>query len=112
MMNFILCPHKSFAWYYIDDIIIFFKTLENHLGHLNIIFSLFNKISIYLKNTKIYLDYPLIILLGQWVDEFGLTISEKWIAAIWELKFPEILKDFKTYLGFTGWLHQYIPYYI
>ena len=104
MINFILYPHKSFTWYYINNIIIFFKILENHTEYLNIIFSLFNEIEICLKDIKTYLNYLLIILLDQQVDEFGLTILEKQIAAIWELKFPETLKDLETYLDFTSWL--------
>ena len=101
-MDSILRPHKSFAWYYIDDIVIFSKILKDHLEYFNIIFSLFNKIDICLKDTKTYLAYPSIILLGQWVDGFELTTLEEWITAIQELKFPEMLKDLKTYLDFTG----------
>src|SRR2546421_3253889 len=63
MMNMILCSHKFFAHCYINDIIIFSKTLENHLQHLNTIFNLFNKFEITFKKIKTYLDYLSIILL-------------------------------------------------
>src|SRR2546427_13290808 len=102
MMDSILRSHKNFARCYIDDIIIFSKILKDYLGHLNIIFSLFNEIGICLKDTKTYLGYSSIILLGQRVDGFRLTTLEKRIAAIRELKFPETLKDLETYLDFIN----------
>src|SRR5436190_20646675 len=63
MMNIILHSHKFFAYCYIDDIVIFSKILENHLQHLNTVFSLFDKLKITLKKVKTHLEYLLIILL-------------------------------------------------
>ena len=39
--NFILQSHKYFVKAYIDNIIIFNRTLKKHLKHLRIIFELF-----------------------------------------------------------------------
>src|SRR5437667_12266562 len=63
MINMIFHSHKFFVCYYINDIIIFLKILENHLQHLNMIFSLFNRLEITLKKIKTHLDYLSIILL-------------------------------------------------
>ena len=112
MMNMILHSHKFFAHCYIDDIIIFSKTLENHLQHLNMIFNLFNRLEIIFKRIKTHLDYSSIILLDQWVDDFDMTSSKKWIAVLQDLSFSEIFKDFEIYLDLTEWLCQYISYYV
>src|SRR5436190_6561458 len=82
MMNMILCSHKFFAHCYIDDIVIFSKTLENHLQHLNMIFNLFNRLEITFKKIKTHLDYLSIILLDQQVDDFDMTFLKKQIAAL------------------------------
>src|SRR5438034_6075644 len=63
MMNMILHSHKFFVCCYIDNIVIFSKILENHFQHLNMIFSLFNRLEITFKKIKTHLDYLLIILL-------------------------------------------------
>src|SRR5213078_480930 len=63
MMNMILQSHKFFMCCYIDNIVIFLKILQNHLQHLNTIFSLFDKLKIMLKKVKTHLEYSSIILL-------------------------------------------------
>ena len=100
-MNMIFCSHKFFACCYIDDIVIFSKTLENHLQHLNMIFSLFNKLEITFKKVKTHLDYSSIILLNQQVDDFDMTSSKKQIVVLQNLSFSETFKDLKIYLDLT-----------
>src|SRR5947207_10482812 len=77
MMNMIFCSHKFFVCCYIDNIVIFSKTLENHLQHLNMIFSLFNKLRIILKKIKTHLNYSSIILLDQQMNNFDMITSQK-----------------------------------
>ena len=77
MMNMIFKSHKFFVCCYIDDIIIFLKTLKNHFKHLNIVFNLFDKLKITLKEIKTHLNYSLIILLSQQINDFDMTSSKK-----------------------------------
>ena len=111
MTNKILWSYRDFAQLYINDLIIFSKTLKNHKKHLSIIFFLFDRFEISLNRVKTYLEYLSIILLNQQVNKFDMTISEKQIVIIQELKFLKTLKDFEIYLNLTDWLHQYILYY-
>ena len=97
----IFWSYKDFAWSYINDLIIFSKTLKNHKRHFSIIFFLFDRFEISLNKVKIYFKYSFIIFLNQWVNEFDMTISEKQIAVIWELKFSETFKNLEIYLSFT-----------
>jgi hypothetical protein len=98
IINIILRPHRQFIRYYIDDIIIFFKTFKEYIEYLNTIFELFNRIGITLKNSKIYLDYPSIILLKQRINDLDMTCAENRIAAFKNLQFPQTLKNLKKYL--------------
>src|SRR5436190_10038214 len=101
MMNMILQFHKFFTCCYIDNIIIFSKILQNHLQHLNTIFSLFNKLKIMLKEIKTHLEYSSIILLDQQVNDFSMTSLKKRIAVLQNLSFSETLKDLEIYLNLT-----------
>ncbi len=110
-MDRILRPYRDFARGYVDDIVVYSRTLEDHLHHLSQVFALFQGLGISLEPTKSYLGYPSVTLLGQRVDGLGLSTAEEKIRAIANLKFPLTLKELETYLGLTGWLREKVPYY-
>ena len=101
MMNMIFYSHKFFVCCYINDVVIFSKTLENQFQHLNMIFNLFNRLEITLKRIKTHLDYSFIILLDQQVDNFDMISLKKQIVILQDLSFSETLKNFKIYLDLT-----------
>lgn len=107
----ILRPHRAYARAYMDDIVVFSKTLTDHISHLRALFSLFNGLRICLSPAKSFLGYPSVSLLGQRVDGFGLTTSTKKLEAISSFQFPRSLRELESYVGLTGWLRNYIPYY-
>ena len=106
-----LRPFKDFAKAYVDDIIIFSYTLEEHLKHLRQIFQLFRRMRVSLSPTKSFIGYPSVTLLGQRVDGLGMSTTNEKVAAITSLRFPENLRDLEIFLGLTGWLRSSIPRY-
>src|SRR5205809_4572371 len=101
MTDKILQSYRNFAQLYINDLIIFSKTLKDHKKHFSIIFFLFDRFEISLNKVKTYFRYSSIIFLDQQVNRIDMTISEKQIAVIQELKFSETLKDLEIYLNLT-----------
>jgi hypothetical protein len=110
-MDRLLWEHRGFARGFIDDIVIFSKTLSEHLVHLRRIFTLFSKLRISLSPLKSYLGFPSIKLLGQRVDGLGLTTADEKLEALTKITFPFTLKELETYLGLSGWLRSYVPFY-
>ena len=111
MIDKILRPFRSFARAYVNDIVIFSNTLEEHIEHLNLVFQCLENFNICLSPAKSYVGYPSVALLGQRVDALGLATAEDKLAAITRLAFPRTLRSLERYLGLTGYLRQYIPYY-
>ena len=107
----ILRAHRSYTRAYIDNIVVFSKTLEDHLIHLNEVFNLLASLDIVLAPTKTFLGFPSTTLLGQKVDSFGMAAALEKIQAISGLAFPITLQDLEHYLGLTGWMRDYVPYY-
>jgi hypothetical protein len=109
-MNNIL---REYSWVktYIDNVIVFSKTLKEHLEHLNHLFALFEKLNITLKTKKTYLEYLSIPLLKQKVNSLEFTIAENKLKTIVKLSFWKILKDLKRYLEVIDWLRDYVTYY-
>ena len=97
---------------YVDDVVIFFKTFEEHVSHLRAIFDLFVKLSIFIKSSKAFFDYSNVQLLDQHVDFFDLSIAEDKLKVISMLRFSRTLREFEIYLDMTNWLRQYVSYYV
>ena len=107
----LLRPFKAFAKGYVDDIVIFSETLEEHISHLRQVFALFRAVGVILKAIKSFIGYPNVQLLGQRVDSFGLSTPSERLQAISRLMFPRTLAALETYLGMTGYLRNYIAWY-
>lgn len=107
----VLRAYRKFARAYIDDIVIFSRTLEEHVVHLRQVFDVLKKNNISVKPTKAFIGYPSVRLLGQKVDSLGLATTEEKLAAIAKLKFPTTLRQLETYLALTGWLREYVEHY-
>ena len=109
--DLMLKDFRGFARTYIDDIVFFSMSLNEHVEHLDKGFQRLSEYDVTLSPKKSFLGYPSIVLLGQIVDAFGMTTSEEKLAAIAKLSFPRTLKDLETYLGMTGWMRNYVPFY-
>ena len=107
----ILREFKTFCKVYINDIIIFSKTLQTHIQHFHLIFDLFTNLNINLFSIKSFLDYSTIQLLKLKVDAFELSTSKEKLKVIASLKFFKLLQDLKIYLEFTEWFRNYIFFF-
>ena len=107
----ILLHKYPWAKAYIDDVVIASKTLEEHIQHLQTLFQLFSKMNISINPSKAFIGYPSIRILGQHVDSLGLSTDAEKLEAIAKLQFPKTLKQLEIYLGLTGYLRQYVPFY-
>ncbi len=111
MIDQVLQPHQAYSKAYMDDIVIYSKSLLEHVDHLKAIFQTLYELNIALKPTKLFIGYSSVQLLGQKVDMFSLSTAKEKLQAISELEFPKLLKQLEIYLGMTSYLRQYIPFY-
>ncbi len=111
-MDKLLVDQKYYYCIFIDNIIIFLDTLDNHLKHLDDIFTLFKSRDIVLSLTKSFIRYPLIKLLGFYINTFGLSLTVQRTQGFRNLVFLKTLKALKTYLSTTGFLYIMILYFV
>ena len=67
--------------------------------------------NITIKPSKGFLGYPSVALWGQKVGYFGLSTSVEKLKAIAKIRFPRTLRLLEHYLGLTGYLREYVPFY-
>jgi hypothetical protein len=89
VMQNVLAPFLwIFALVYIDDIVVFSLTFEDHVEHLNQVFSAIANANITLSPAKCHLAYQSLLLLGQKVSRLGLSTHKEKVDAILQLSEP------------------------
>lgn len=94
-----------------DDIIYRAKSLLDLFKKLHILFDILLEYNISMIQSKSFLNYPNVGLLGQKISFLGLTTSKKKFRAIKLFNYPKTLGALEYYLGLTGYLRNYIHFY-
>jgi len=112
IMQGALAPYLwLFTLVYIDDIVVFSKTWDDHLVHLDKVLKAIIKAGITLSPPKCFIGYSSILLLGQKVSRLGLSTHAEKVAAIMDLDRPRNAADLQKFLGMVVYFSQYIPFY-
>ena len=101
-INIILRIYRVFVKIYVDDIVIFNKTLKKHLNYLRKMFRLLNLFNIRLLFKKLYLNYSIVVFLKQKIDVFDFIIIVDKLIVIINLRFSYIFKNFEKYFEFIS----------
>jgi hypothetical protein len=112
VMQNVLAPFLwIFALVYIDDIVIFSLTFEDHISHLDQVFKAIEKSGVTLAVTKCHFGYQSLLLLGQKVSRLGLSTHKEKVDAILQLDEPKNCHDLQVFLGMMVYFSAYIPFY-
>jgi hypothetical protein len=113
VMQGVLAPYLwLFTLVYIDDIVVFSKSWEEHLVHLDKVLGAISKAGITLSPPKCFVGYSSILLLGQKVSRLGLSTHKEKVAAIQELAQLTQVSDLQKFLGMCVYFAAYIPFYV
>ena len=99
---------SHFAIAYLDNIIIFSKTEEEHLQHLEIIFERLDEASLKLIRSKCSFMRMHIEYLGHLISEKGIELMPDKLSAIKEMPAPRNPKEIKQFLGLVGSYKKFI----
>lgn len=112
VMQSVLAPYLwLFCLVYIDDIVIYSKTYEEHIDHLDKVLEAIEMAGITLSPSKCHLFYSSILLLGHKVSRLGLSTHLEKVKAILELERPKKISQLQTFLGMVVYFSAFIPYY-
>ncbi|KAJ3524491.1 hypothetical protein NM688_g8550 [Phlebia brevispora] len=112
VMQGILAPYLwLFCLVYIDDIVVYSKSYEEHINHLDQVLGAIEKAGLTLSPQKCHLFYNSVLLLGHKVSRLGLSTHQEKVRAILELQPPTKLAELQTFLGMVVYFAAFIPYY-
>jgi hypothetical protein len=86
----------SFVLVYIDDIIIFSRSTQDHLSHLDQTLSLLANSGITLSIAKCHFAYPSVQLLGHHVSRLGLATAADKVATVRQMCFPSKISQLEA----------------
>ena len=99
----------NFAMGYLDDIIIYSKTEEEHLEHLRIIFDRLRQAGLKLKLQKCDFFKKHIQYLGHLISDEGIQPLPEKLESIRKVSVPTNPKEVKQFLGLVGYYRKFIP---
>ena len=109
LIDKVLMGCSSFAMGYLDDIIIFSKSEEEHLQHLEEIFTRLHKFGLKMKCKMCSFFKKHIQYLGHLVLEKGFKPLPEKLELIRSMKAPRTAKEVKQFLGLIGYYWKFIP---
>ncbi|GJR62069.1 putative nucleotidyltransferase, ribonuclease H [Tanacetum coccineum] len=109
LMNRVCRPYlDKFVIVFIDDILIYSKTKEEHDAHLRLILELLKKEEFYAKFSKC--DYWLskVQFLRHVIDSEGIHVDPVKIESIKDWESPKTLTEIRQFLGLAGYYRRFI----
>ena len=110
LMNKVLdnCP---FAMMYLDDIIIFSNTEEEHLAHMEEIFRRLKAADLKMKRSKCDFFKKHIHYLGHLISADGIQPLKDKLDMIRDMPAPRSSKEVKQFLGLAGYYRKFVPHF-
>ena len=96
---------------FLDDILIFSETFEEHLERLEAVFSRLKQHGLKLKPSKCEFFKTSVTYLGHVVSQNGVQTDPDKLAALSTWPVPTNIKSLRLFLGFTGYYRRFIQDY-
>lgn len=101
----------KFAYVYMDDVVIFSKTKEEHLEHLKIIINALFAANMKISDEKCKFFMQRIEFLGHVISNGRIRVDEKKVETIEAYPIPKTLRQLRSFLGLAGYYRKFIKNY-
>ena len=101
--------HPSWCIIYLDDIIVFSQTPEEHLYRLKVVFIKLRAARLKVKLSKCDLFKQQINYLGHVVSNEGVSTGPEKIKSVTEWPQPTTVTEVRSFLGFVSYYRRFIP---
>ncbi|KAJ0494369.1 putative nucleotidyltransferase, Ribonuclease H [Helianthus annuus] len=99
---------RKFILVFFDDILIYSKTLEEHVSHLKLTLNLFREHHLFAKRSKCSFGGGTVEYLGHLISKDGVATDPKKVEAIQNWPQPMNVKQLRGFLGLAGYYRRFI----
>lgn len=111
-MNSILSPLlRKFVLVFVDDILIYNRTLSDHVQHLQSVFQILTEHHLKVKRSKCSFAQQRLAYLGHVISPNGVSTDEDKILVVKNWPTPTNVKELRGFLGLTGYYSKFVRYY-
>ncbi|GFY24818.1 retrovirus-related Pol polyprotein from transposon 297 [Trichonephila clavipes] len=100
-----------FVMVYMDDVIITSPSFNEHIDHLNQVFTLLRDAGLTLNKDKCHFALDKLKYLSLIISKEGIETDNSNVRAIAEMKTPKNNREVSKFLGMAGWYQKFIPHY-
>uniref|UniRef100_A0A453D0P3 Reverse transcriptase domain-containing protein n=1 Tax=Aegilops tauschii subsp. strangulata TaxID=200361 RepID=A0A453D0P3_AEGTS len=104
-------PNRKFVITFLDDILVFSQTLQDHVEHLRTVFGILRQNQLYAKESKCSFAQPSIEYLGHIISREGVATDPSKTSAMRAWPTPTNATELRGFLGLTGYYRKFVPRY-
>jgi len=103
--------YNGFLAKYMDDLLVFSKTMKEHAQHLSTVLSKLREHRLFAKLSKCVFGVNQVEFLGNVVSKKGIEVDQTKVKAILDIQAPTNLKQLRSFLGAVTYFSKFIPHY-
>ncbi|WVZ83967.1 LOW QUALITY PROTEIN: hypothetical protein U9M48_031053 [Paspalum notatum var. saurae] len=112
IMNEMLSPYlRKFVLVFLDDILIFSTSLDQHISHLSMVFDKLREHQLYLKSRKCSFTQKSVEYLGHVISQEGVATDPTKTAAMVEWPQPTSMTELRAFLGLINYYRRFVKHY-
>lgn len=112
LMNQIFTKYvRRFVIIFLDDILVFSETLEEHEEHLHAVFELLRQHQLYAKVSKCSFATKSIDYLGHVISRDGVATNTEKTHGMLNWPTPSTTTELRSFLGLTGYYRKFVARY-
>jgi transposase InsO family protein len=101
----------KFVCVYLDDILIYSQSPEDHKEHLRLVLQRLRDFNLFCKKEKCHLFQNQITFLGYVISSNGISMDESKVSSIVSWPIPTSVRDVQSFLGLSNFYRRFIPNY-
>lgn len=109
LMDIVLMGTDSFAAAYLDDIVVYSSTWEDHLRHLGEVLQRIHRAGLTIHPFKCAIAKEEVRYLGHALGRGVIRPQKDKVQAVLDCPRPQTKKDVRSFLGLVGWYRRFVP---